>query len=56
MYCKASDLSLDSYEWRVHCPPIAIMYVIGSLLYVYSISPECKNMYKNYTKQIILAR
>ena len=39
------------YGLHVHYARVVIMYVIGSLLYEYSISSKCKNMCDYYTKR-----
>ena len=39
------------YERHAHSSHVVIMYMIGSLLYVYSSSSEYNTMYKNYTQK-----
>ena len=40
-----------SYVSHAHSPRVVIMYVIGSLLYEYSVSSECKDIFEYYTKK-----
>ena len=47
---KLIRLVIYPYGWHAHCPRVAIMYMIDSLMYMYSILSESKNMCKNYKK------